>query len=151
MYETILVPTDGSDGTEKALRHAIEIAGTRGSTLHALSVVDRRVYISGGDDRESLRETLRRDAESAVEAVRDRAEAAGITVRTAVRDGVPFTEILDYAAENDVDLVVIGTHGRTGRERLVNMGSVTERVVGNAGRPVLVVDIGDGRPGQQPL
>lgn len=144
MYGTILVPTDGSAGTDRVLDHALEIARGRGSTVHALSVVDKRVYISAsGDQQAEVRETLRGDAEAAVESVLERAESAGVDVVSEIRDGIPHTEILRYADDNDIDLLVIGTHGRTGREKIVNLGSVTERVVEGADRPVLVVDIGD--------
>jgi nucleotide-binding universal stress UspA family protein len=144
MYDDILVPTDGSAGTDDALTHALEVAEGRGARLHALSVVDRRVYLSADrDQQDAILESLTESAEEAVTAVRDRATEAGVETTTAVRDGVPHSEILRYADEEDVDLIVIGTHGRTGRDKLVNMGSVTERVVENATQPVLVVNIGD--------
>jgi nucleotide-binding universal stress UspA family protein len=144
MYDDILVPTDGSAGTEEALTHALDVARRRGARIHALSVVDRRIYLSADrDQQDAILRSLTDDAEAAVAAVRDRAADAGVETTTVVRDGVPHSEILRYADEADVDLVVIGTHGRTGRDKLVNMGSVTERVVANAGRPVLVIDIGD--------
>lgn len=60
---------------------------------------------------------------------------------TAIRDGVPHRVILDYADEHGADVVVMGTHGRTGRDKLTSLGSVTERVIENAKRPVLVVHI----------
>ena len=144
MYETVLVPTDGSEGTERTLDHALDIARTRGATLHALSVVDRRVYISAeGDEQEEIRGTLRERADEAIERVAARAEDEGVDVVSAVRDGVPPTEIVRYADEEGIDLIVIGTHGRSGREKIENLGSVTERVVEDAERPVLVVHIGD--------
>jgi nucleotide-binding universal stress UspA family protein len=61
---------------------------------------------------------------------------------TEIREGIPYKAILGYAEETDVDAVVMGTHGRTGRDRLAHLGSVTDRVVENATVPVLVVDIG---------
>jgi nucleotide-binding universal stress UspA family protein len=144
MYDDILVPTDGSAGTDDALTHALEVAAGRGARLHALSVVDRRVYLSADrDQQDAILESLTESAEEAVTAVRDRATETGVETTTAVRDGVPHSEILRYADEEGVDLIVIGTHGRTGRDKLVNMGSVTERVVENAAQPVLVVNIGD--------
>jgi nucleotide-binding universal stress UspA family protein len=144
MYDDILVPTDGSAGTDDALTHALEVAAGRGARLHALSVVDRRVYLSADrDQQDAIIESLTESAEEAVAAVRDRAADAGLETTTTVRDGVPHSEILRYADEEDVDLIVIGTHGRTGKDKLVNMGSVTERVVENATLPVLVVHIGD--------
>jgi nucleotide-binding universal stress UspA family protein len=145
MYHDILVPTDGSAGTDEALTHALDIAAQRDARLHALSVVDRRIYLSADrDQQDSILRSLTEDAEEATAAVRDRADSAGVETTTAVRDGVPHTEILRYADEESIDLIVIGTHGRTGRDKLVNMGSVTERVVDNADQPVLVVHIGDG-------
>ena len=144
MYDDILVPTDGSAGTDEALTHALDIAGQRGARIHALSVVDRRIYLSAErDQQDAILESLNNSAEEAVAAVRDRAADSGVETVTAVRDGVPHSEILDYADEAGVDLVVIGTHGRTGRDKIVNMGSVTERVVENADQPVLVVHIGE--------
>ena len=144
MYDDILVPTDGSAGTDETLTHALDIAKHRGARVHALSVVDRRVYLSADrDQQDDILESLTESAEEAVEAVKARADAEDVETTTAVRDGVPHSEILRYADEADIDLIVIGTHGRTGRDKLVNMGSVTERVVENAAQPVLVIHIGD--------
>jgi nucleotide-binding universal stress UspA family protein len=145
MYDDILVPTDGSDGTDETVRHAVDIATGRGATVHALSVVDRRVYLSADrDQQDAILDSLTQSAEEAVAAVKKRTSEAGVETVTAVRDGVPHSEILRYAEGEGIDLIVIGTHGRTGRDKLVNMGSVTERVVENAPQPVLVIHIGDG-------
>jgi len=142
MYDRILLPTDGSDGTEQALSHATEIAAGRDATIHALSVVDRRLYLAADEDQKSeLQAAMQDDAEAAVERVADGAAAAGVDCTTAVRDGVPYRVILEYAAETPVDLVVMGTHGRSGRDKLANLGSVTERVVENTDTPTLVVRI----------
>jgi nucleotide-binding universal stress UspA family protein len=144
MYDDILVPTDGSAGTDETLTHALDIATQRGATIHALSVVDRRVYLSADrDQQDTILEGMTESAEEAVGAIEERTAEAGVETVTAVRDGVPHSEILRYADEEGVDLIVIGTHGRTGRDKLVNMGSVTERVVENAAQPVLVIHIGD--------
>jgi nucleotide-binding universal stress UspA family protein len=144
MYDSILVPTDGSEGTDKTLEHAVDAARRQGGTLHALSVVDRRIYLAAeGDQQEDIEASLRGEALDAVERVERTADEAGVTVTTAVREGVPYRAILDYADEHDVDLVVMGTHGKTGRDKLASLGSVTERVVQNTNRPVLVVDIGE--------
>jgi nucleotide-binding universal stress UspA family protein len=144
VYDSILVPTDGSDGTAVALEHALDAAKTRGGTVHALSVVDRRIHLAAGDDqKDSVAESLRERASEAVDAVAEAARAEGVEVTTEVREGVPYRCILEYADERDVDLIVVGTHGRTGRDKLASLGSVTERVVENTTRPVLVVNIGD--------
>ncbi|SNZ18107.1 Nucleotide-binding universal stress protein, UspA family [Natronoarchaeum philippinense] len=144
MYDDILVPTDGSDGTEQTLDHAIEIADNHDARLHALSVIDRRVYLAAEDEeRDDVMATLRGQAEDAIERVEERLDDAGVEFTTAIADGTPHKEILSYAEENDADLIAIGTHGRTGRDRLENLGSVTERVVEDAERTVLVVSIGE--------
>lgn len=142
MYDRILVPTDGSDGTDRAVEHALAVAAD-GTTVHAVSVADRRLYLSADKaDQEGVLERLHEESRRAVEAVRDAVEDAGFEAVTEVREGVPHDEIVAYAGEIDADLIVIGSHGRTGREKIVNLGSVAERVVSSAGRPVLVVDIG---------
>ncbi|ELZ85694.1 universal stress protein [Haloferax elongans ATCC BAA-1513] len=140
MYEDILVPTDGSPGTMKAVDHALELAGPE-STVHVLSVVDQRVYLAaGGDQQDAVIQSLRDDAIEAVETCAEACEGECET-KTGVREGVPHRVILEYADEHDIDVVVMGTHGRTGRDKLTALGSVTERVVENAHRPVLVVHI----------
>ncbi|MFB6131262.1 MAG: universal stress protein [Salinigranum sp.] len=142
MYESILVPTDGSEGVEQALEHALDLADRHDATVHSLYVVDRRLYFAADDgDQESVRERLEARGERAVEAVRERAEAAGLNVQTAIREGYPDRDIVEYAEEHDVDVVVMGSHGRTGRDRLTHLGSVTERVVENAPCPVFVIPI----------
>ncbi|SFR46537.1 universal stress protein [Halogeometricum limi] len=143
MYDSILVPTDGSDGTAKALEHALEVATLSGATIHVLSVVDRRLYLAASEDqKDELRESLHDDAVAAVDDVAETVRASDVSCTTAVRDGVPYRCVLDYADEHGVDMVVMGTHGRTGRDKLASLGSVTERVVQNTSRPVLVVSIG---------
>ncbi len=144
MYDDILVPTDGSGGTDETLRHAADLAERHDATLHALYVVDKRVYFAAGDDnRADIEERLRREGEEAVAAVRESVEDEGLRVETNVREGYPDRDIVEFADEIDADVIVIGTHGRTGRDRLAHLGSVTERVVENAHRPVFVVHIGD--------
>ncbi len=133
MYETVLIPTDGSDATGAALRHGLELAGRYGATVHALSVVSGEDYRTpdGRDEATAA-------AERAVEAVARRATSGGLTAETEVRLGVPHEEILAAVDDADADLVVMGTHGRTGIDRAI-LGSVTERVVRAAEVPVVTV------------
>ncbi len=142
LYDSILVPTDGSDGVEQALEHAIDLASNHDATLHTLYVVDRRLYFAAAEeDKEAVRTRLEEEGREAVERVRELAEAAGVTVTGEVQEGYPDRDIIDYGDKHDVDVIVMGTHGRTGRDRLTHLGSVTERVVENARRPVFVVTI----------
>ena len=138
MYDAILFATDGSDAAAAALDHAITAAEAHGATLHVLSVADERLALAA-DDTGTTREDLNERASEAVEDAADRATSDGVDVVTAVRTGVPFREIIADAEDEAVDLVIVGTHGREGREKRVNMGSTAERVVNQAERPVLVV------------
>lgn len=149
MYDAVLIPTDGSDGTSIALEHGIDLATRHDATVHALYVVNRKLYLAAPEDeREERRESLREEGDGAVASVADAARGAGLDVETAVEEGSPERVILDYAAGADVDAIAMGTHGRTGREKLVSMGGVTEAVVKGTTVPVLVVPIGrDEREG----
>jgi nucleotide-binding universal stress UspA family protein len=145
MYDRILVPTDGSEGTTETLEHALSIAADNDATLHVLYVVDQRLYLAAeADTQDEIVATLEARGQSALDTAREQAAAADVAVVTEQRQGIPHREILEYAAEADIDLLAMGTHGRTGRDRLAALGSVTERVVEGAERPVLVVNIDDG-------
>lgn len=144
MYQDILVPTDGTAGTETALDHALTMASIDGGRIHVLSVADKRVYLSASkDEQDEVLATLRQESEQAVDDASAYVTEQDAEVVSEVRVGIPYREILRYADEQDIDLVVIGTHGRHGRDKLVNLGSVTERVVSSTERPVFVVEIGE--------
>lgn len=137
MYENILLPTDGSDGTGKVVEHAIHLARMDGATLHVLHVVDTSVVPLDAHSQ-AIYDELEATGRDSVEEIRDRALGVGVHTISAVRQGTPHREILDYAEENEVDLVIMGTHGRTGLDRTL-LGSVTEHVVRLSERPVLTV------------
>jgi nucleotide-binding universal stress UspA family protein len=137
MFETILVPTDGSDCAQSGVEYAEDLARRYDARVHALCVADSRTLDSGPryDQLKSER------AEVAARAC-DELSESGVSTERAVRTGVPHRAILDYASERDIDLVVMGTHGRTGVERYL-LGSVTEKVVRLSDVPVLTVRAGD--------
>lgn len=138
MYDDILVPTDGSEGTAETLRHALHIAEDNDATLHGLYVVDKRIYFAAEEaDREDVASDIGADGEDALAEVSAAAEDAGVPVRTELRRGVPYRDILSYAADAEIDLIVMGTHARTAKDRITHLGSTTERVVKNSERPVL--------------
>ncbi|MFB6224447.1 MAG: universal stress protein [Haloarcula sp.] len=165
MYENILFPTDGSDGAATALDHARDIAESYDAALHVLNVVDTSSPHIGmtvkdveeltpgmiGEERDEvepgmvgeehdLSETVLERSRALVE--RAASEVDSVDVVTVVEQGTPHRAILDYAAENDIDLVVMGTHGRTGIERYL-LGSVAEKVVRTSEVPVLTVRLGE--------
>jgi len=145
MYDRILVPTDGSAGTRRALEHAIRLAEVHGSTLVGLYVVNTASYASFSMETtwEGVDDMLRDEGESATDELRALAEAAGVPVETVILDGSPSREIVRYAETTGCDLVVMGTHGRGGIDRLL-LGSVAERVVRASEVPVLTVRVGPG-------
>lgn len=138
MYRDILFPTDGSRGATTALEHAIEHALTYDATLHVLYVVEETypVIESGVTD---VYDAIQEQGEQALESARAEAKAAGVdSIRGSIDDGSPYRNILAYAEEHGVDLIVMGTHGRRGVDRYL-LGSVTEKVVRTADCPVLTV------------
>jgi nucleotide-binding universal stress UspA family protein len=140
VYETILVPTDGSEGAETASRHAARLAAAFGSRLQILSVVDERAFsdelVAAGTAVEDRRATAEQRAADATAAIETLVESASVPCLTAVEEGVPDETIVSYADDHDVDLIAMGTHGRTGLDRVL-IGSVAERVVRTSGVPVL--------------
>jgi len=144
MYDDILLPTDGSSNTTRALEHACAIARDNDATVHVLYVVDRRHLMAASEETtEEIRGSLDEEAERALEDARVRLEEEDIDMTTVREEGIPHKTITSYAEEQAVDVVVMGTHGKTGRERVATLGSTTERVVKRADQPVLVVDIGE--------
>jgi nucleotide-binding universal stress UspA family protein len=123
-YKKILVATDGSRYSDAAATEAIGIAKRCGSELIALSVAARDTNLGA--------------AKESVERVRQIAEKEGIKVESLTLSGIPYEVIVNTADRKGADLIVIGSHGRTGVKRLL-MGSVTERVIGHSKSAILVV------------
>jgi nucleotide-binding universal stress UspA family protein len=136
--QRILVPHDFSETSETAVRYAIALARNFGARIHLLHVGDQA--------RLDLETEFPLGLEGAVEdAVRERllkivtpAEQAELRPEFALRAGVPAAEIVRYAADREIDLIVMGTHGRGPVGHMV-MGSVAEKVVRTAPCPVLTV------------
>ncbi|MEF8887019.1 MAG: universal stress protein [Haloarculaceae archaeon] len=135
MFDTVVVATDGSESAERAVTVALDLAARFDAAVHALYVVDAgEVAESPPDVREELEDALRAAGEEALSFVDDRDDA----VRTAVREGDPAIEVIDYAESIDADLVATGTRGRHGEHAFL-LGSVAEAVVRRAPMPVLTV------------
>ena len=142
MYDDILVPTDGGEQMGTVIDAAIDTATRQGATVHALSVIDRDVFLTLDDGlTDAVDDELATNAERAVEAVTEAAAAAGLESRSAVRRGRPGEEILAYADEIGADLVVMGTRGADGHGRRM-LGSVSQDVITETNRRTLVVPIG---------
>lgn len=139
----VLVSTDFSESAAKALPYAASLAKEYGAELHLVHVVEdslyyaQFVYDGAPFDPSVLIEGLVEDRKKKLDAV-VKAVASGVSVSTHLRRGVVASEIIAAAAELDVDVVVIATHGRTGLSHLI-FGSVAERVVRECPCPVLTV------------
>lgn len=136
-YEDVLLPTDGSEGAELAIEWGITLAEVYDATVHTVYSVDTSRY-GGAEGIAEIYEALERTGREALETVRERARAADVSVTGNIADGPPARTILSYSEEGDVDLIVMGTHGRSGVRRYL-IGSVTETVVRHADVPVCCV------------
>ncbi len=139
----ILVPTDFSDASTRALEYAKSLASVYGASLDLLSVVPEPFVLPDPSTfyvplPSAYIEGLRKDAETHLQAALSPAERARFNARSAVLFGRPFGEILDYATREGIDLIVMGTHGYGALAHAV-LGSVAERVVRSAPCPVLTV------------
>ena len=140
MYDDVLIPTDGSDTVSETLDHALPIAAANDATVHALYVVDSRITAAASDaDATDLATSLEAEGQDAVADVETRAADAGLETTGEIQSGTPAKTILEYADEQGIDLIVIGTRGKSPREKVTSLGSVSERVVDNASVPVFVV------------
>ncbi len=135
--ENVLLPTDGSDGAELAVDWGVQLAETFNAMLHALYSADTSRFGGGAEPGEILT-TLQEAGEDALDTVRERATEERVSVTGTVASGPPVRVIMDYVDTNGIDLIVIGTHGRSGVERTL-LGSVTENVLRNADSPVFCV------------
>ena len=135
--ERILVALDGSHFSERALDQALSMAKICNSKLFAISIVD--LYPEMMALAPELEEKLSQEVRETLERAKQAADKENISCETIVHVGGPANEfIVQEAKDRDIDLIVMGTHGKTAFERVV-MGSVTERVIGHAPCPVMVV------------
>lgn len=135
-WRKILVATDGSKYSAVAVDKAVAFAKSYGGGLVVVSIVD--VPTEFYAEAPKAVEDMIRKAKEYTAAVKKQAEAAGVKAETFIGEAEADEAIIKLAAEQGVDMIVVGSHGRTGLRRLL-MGSVTEKVIGNAPCPVLVV------------
>ncbi len=136
----ILCPIDHSDCSKEALKYAVSFAMRDKAKLLLLHVVDIRSFDETIDaiskqipDEEALKQLRIKLLDCIPEEIREDMDVEALVVQ-----GIPFAEIISTARANDVDMIVIGSHGRTGIVHMM-MGSVSEKVVRKAPCPVLAV------------
>ncbi|MER3537455.1 MAG: universal stress protein [Thermus sp.] len=141
MYKTILMPIDGSPCSEQALQHGLELAKALGARVHFLYVLEnpaQAIWITPESVPYGLEllQDLRRLGEEAIGKALGQAQAMGVEATGEVKEGLPVPTIVEASAQ--YDLLIMGTHGRTGLDKLL-LGSVTEGVLHRTKTPTLVV------------
>ena len=139
LYKKILVPTDGSEFAKKAQEHALFLAGVSGAELIAVSVTENN-FINGlplDDEVYQLNQILKERSQENIDEFADLIKD-DLKVTSVIKEGSPAQVILEVANEEDVDLIVIGSSGKSGFDRFI-MGSVADKVVNSAKCAVLVV------------
>lgn len=154
-FNTLLIPTDGSDTAERAARRGFDLAAALGASVHVLSVADSSVATGAGysGDSASIRRKLRAKAEIRATRLRDEATGRGLEATAVTREGIPAKQILEYADEDAVDAIAIGTSGRGGVARAL-IGSVADKVVRMASVPVITIPtraVDDGAHGVESI
>jgi nucleotide-binding universal stress UspA family protein len=140
MYDAVLFPTDGSPGSERARDYALQLAADQDATLHVLHVVE--TVSPGASLHDLISEQMTERGTELVESVARLGRDRNLSVRTAVVEGDPAETITGYASSEEVDVIVMPTHGRSELGRLV-LGSVTDRVIRTSETPVIVVKLDD--------
>jgi nucleotide-binding universal stress UspA family protein len=143
MYHHVLVPTDGSEISAKAVQAAAALARLTGAQLHVLSVKEPFPYSAISEMQpvppQEFYDAQERIARSRVEAAADAARAGGLVVDGATVEALhPWEAILDHAKNHQCDLIVMASHGRRGISALL-LGSETQKVLTHSPIPVLVI------------
>jgi len=148
--KTLLVPVDFSDGSARATEVAVDLAKSLGAELLLVTVFDLPMYaasmgvVPGGTAIAAINdvmEKVREGTEGELTKLASELSKRGLSVRHRLAEGVPAAAIVSLAEDEDAAMIVMGTHGRTGIERLV-IGSVAEKVLRMASCPVLTVPLG---------
>ncbi len=136
----VLVPIDGSDYSIRAVEYAIGLAKTQNAHVMLVYVVDELVVdqFSSGPKRDEVEAELKSDGQRAIHYAESLTQKAGVKSTSMLLRGRPFEQIVNTTKSFNIDIVVMGTYGRRGAERIL-IGSVAERVIEYSPCPVLVV------------
>jgi nucleotide-binding universal stress UspA family protein len=152
-FKKIMIATDGSDCSKQAVDKGIEFARLSGGTVYAVyvvstvefSAVDGGDYLSSigmnpylGSIYEAMYDAMKKQGQQAVNYVKGLGEKKGVNVETVLLEGHPADELIKYAEEEKMDIVIMGTIGKTGLDRLL-LGSVTGNLVRHSKVPVMVI------------
>jgi nucleotide-binding universal stress UspA family protein len=142
MFKTILYPTDFSDVSKNALKYIKQLKEGGTKTVILLHVLDQRSLHAidqlSGVDGPTLEQEILIRAEKEIEEIEDDLKQHGFKVKTMLQTGFPVREILKVENEEDVSIIVIGSHGKSNLEEMF-LGSVSEKVARKCKKPVLIV------------
>lgn len=142
VVKRILCPTDFSEQSSQATKYSLAFAKQFNAELHLLHILEVHagstpLFGAGLAPLPRVQES-KQQADVELARMLDSDQCSGIRVVRKTTDGVPFVEIISYARANDIDMIIMGTHGRSGVTHMM-IGSVAERVVRKAPCPVLTV------------
>lgn len=140
-FKRILIATDGSEYAEKAASYGMKLAKTACAEVHALYVISTQHAVITRTVKgwsEGLEESLTEKGSAAIGYVEKMGEEIGVKVTPVFLKGIPADKILEYAQENNIDLIVMGTHGLTGIKKFL-IGGVAEKVVRHSRVPVMII------------
>ena len=138
LFENILVATDGSERNRAAVAEALRIGRECGAAVHAVYVIDTGIFESASSGTTSADTWAFMQSEAATALAQIKAKGTDVNLETVILEGKPALEVVKYATEQKIDLIVIGTQGKKGIERLL-LGSVAENIIRSAPCRVLVV------------
>jgi Universal stress protein UspA and related nucleotide-binding proteins len=141
IFKRIMIATDGSENAEKAVSYGISFAKTIDAEVYALYVISTQQAVTTRTVKgwsKDFEEYLENKGKTAIADVEKLGQEAGVKIKPVLLKGIPAEKILEFAEENNIDLIVVGTHGLTGIKRFL-IGSVAENVVRHSKIPVMVV------------
>ena len=152
MFKRILYPTDFSDVSKKALDYIKQLKESGSETVILLHVIDERQILAIesfiSEHSEKLAKDIMESDSLEMEDIKKELEQAGFNVESRLEVGNPLREILSVEKEEDVSVIVIGSHGKTNLEE-VFLGSVSEKVARQCTKPILIVKNRDRGRGQR--
>lgn len=141
IFKRILIATDGSKNAGRAASYGMDLAKAAGAEVQALYVISTQHAVTTRTVKgwsEGFEECLINKGRSAIDNVEKLGKEAGVKVKPVFLKGIPADKILEYAEENNIDLIVMGTQGLTGIKKFL-IGSVAEKVVRHSRIPVMVI------------
>ncbi len=140
MYKRLLLPTDGSETSNKAVEHGVILAKAVGGEVLGLYVIDISAFTGIPTEAiwENMRSLLDEEGKKALSMVEDAAKENTVKFELLLKEGRPADDIIKTAEERDVDIIIMGTAGRSGLDKFL-LGSVAEKVMRTATCPVLII------------